>query len=171
MQLLLNTIMLEPNRWTGDRSLTCPLTDLLKPVAEAGFRDLEIWQYHVSRLDRGELDTLMTAMDEVGLRCAALGAYPSLHVTGSEWEEMDAELGKLVDFGGVLGIEAFKIFPGSLGSEKADGVQRSLTVERIRILAERLAERGVALTMETHGNTLCDTLDSTLRLLGEVWAA
>ena len=35
--MLLNTIMLEPNRWTGDHILSWPLIDLLKPVAEAGF--------------------------------------------------------------------------------------------------------------------------------------
>jgi len=39
MQLLLNTIMLEVNRWTADHQLTRPLVDLLEPVKKAGFGD------------------------------------------------------------------------------------------------------------------------------------
>ena len=36
MQLLFNTIMLEPSRWTADHALTAPLTALLDPVRQAG---------------------------------------------------------------------------------------------------------------------------------------
>ena len=54
MNLLLNTIMLEVNRWDKDHRLTRPLIELVEPVAAAGFDRLEIWQYHVSDLSSGE---------------------------------------------------------------------------------------------------------------------
>lgn len=168
MQILLNTIMLEPNRWTGDRTLTCPLVDLLRPVAAAGFRELEIWQYHISRLHEEELNALRAGLDELGMHSVALGGYPLFDVTGAEWEVMEAELSRLVDYGAALGVDLFKIFPGRLGSEKLDEAQREQSVNRLRRLAEQLAKRDMVLTLETHGNTLCDTLDSTLRLLDEL---
>ncbi len=170
MQMLLNTIMLEPNRWTGDHILSWPLIDLLKPVAEAGFGELEIWQYHISRLHRQELDALRERLDELRLGSVAIGGYPKFHLTGGEGEAMEAELDRLVEYGVVLGVDLFKIFPGSLGSEKLDEAQRELSVNRILRLAEQLAMRDIVLTMETHGNTLCDTLESTLRLLEELSA-
>ena len=45
MDLLFNTIMLEPNRWTPEHTLNWPLTDLLGPIDEAGFKKLELWAY------------------------------------------------------------------------------------------------------------------------------
>ncbi len=42
MRLLLNTIMLEVNRWTADKALTQPLAALLPAIRAAGVGDLEI---------------------------------------------------------------------------------------------------------------------------------
>ena len=168
MQLLLNTIMLEPNRFTGDHILTSPLVDLLEPVAQAGFNDLEIWQYHISGLTEADLEALVKRLGDLGLHSLALGAYPSLHVEGDEWLVVEADLRRLIDWGAALGVHAFKIFPGSLGSLSVEAATRELSVGRIRELAHALADRGMILTMETHGNTLCDTLDSTLQLLDEL---
>ena len=170
MQILLNTIMLEPNRWTGDHVLSCPLIDLLDPVAAAGFRELEIWQYHISRLRGNELEALRQKLDDLDMRAVAMGGYPQFHLTGGAGETMQAQLDRLVEYGAVLGVEVFKVFPGNIGSGKLDETQRKLSVNRLGRLAEELAKRDVVLTMETHGNTLCDTLDSTLRLLDELAA-
>jgi len=49
MRLLFNTIMLEINRWTKDKILTRPLSELLPALKKAEFTTLEIWQYHISR--------------------------------------------------------------------------------------------------------------------------
>jgi sugar phosphate isomerase/epimerase len=91
----------------------------LKPVAEAGFRDLEIWQYHISRLHGRELGALRERLDELRIRSVVLGGYPQLHLTGGAGEAMEAELDSLVEYGAVLGVELFKIFPGSIGSREA----------------------------------------------------
>ena len=168
MQILLNTIMLEPNRWTGDHTLTCPLIDLLKPVAAAGFHELEIWQYHISRLHAKELDALKEGLDGLGMRSVALGGYTQLHLTGADGEVMETQLATLVEYGAILGVKTFKIFPGSLGSDKLDETQRHLSVGRIQRLAEQLVKRDMALTLETHGNTLCDSLESAIRLLDDL---
>ena len=75
--------MLEVNRWTADKILTQPLADLLPSLQTAGFDTLEIWQYHISRLDDGEFADLKVRLDEHALQTVALGAYPLLHLDGS----------------------------------------------------------------------------------------
>ncbi|MFC1525297.1 sugar phosphate isomerase/epimerase family protein [Candidatus Latescibacterota bacterium] len=170
MRLLFNTIMLEPNRWTADHALTYPLTQLLDPIRGAGFEELEIWQYHLSGLDRKGVAKVAEAISQSGLRASALGAYPLLHVSETEWEAAREQLERLIEYGTELGIEALKIFPGRVASADADADTWSVSVERLQWLARELAARGVLLTMETHGNTLCDTLGSARRLLEELGA-
>lgn len=168
MRLLFNTIMVEPNRWTPDHVLTRPLADVLPAVRAAGFAELEIWQYHISELDRTGVEHLADAFEISELSAAALGAYPQFHLEGAAWEQMQSQLLRLVEHGRQLGIEALKVFPGRVGSADADEALWRITVDRLKWLAGQLAETGALLTMETHGNTLCDTLDSTRRLLGDL---
>ena len=168
MQLLFNTIMLELNRWTAPGRLTRPLDDLLGPIRRAGFADLEIWQYHISGLSRSGLEDVAERIRDLDMRASAAGAYPRLHLAGSEAREEQRLLDCLVDYADLLGCRTFKIFPGRVASADADAGVRRLSLERIRRLADRLGERGIALTLETHGGTLCDTLDATCRLLEEL---
>ena len=168
MQLLFNTIMLEPNRWTAPGRLRQPLDVLLEPIRGAGFCDLEIWQYHISGLCRSGVESLAGRMRDLDMRASAAGAYPRLHLSGSEAREEQRLLDCLVDYAALLSCRTFKIFPGRIASADADARVRRLSLERIRRLADGLGERGVALTLETHGGTLCDSLDSTCRLLEEL---
>ena len=168
MRLLLNTIMLEVNRWTKDKTLTRPLAALLAPIAAAGFSELEIWQYHISRLTRDEVTALKDQLDDLELQTVALGAYPLLHLEGAEAEEEEADLDQLVDYAEILGATTFKIFPGRLASADTDKASWQRSTDRLRNLAARLAQSGMDLTLETHGNTLCDTQESTQRLLADL---
>lgn len=168
MDLLLNTILLEPNRWTADKELTWPLVDLLDPVAAAGFTDLELWGYHVDRLDDAGIEGLRQGLAERSQRALAVGAYPAFHLDGAEDEAEVARLERVVGVSATLGARLFKIFPGRVGSAQADDAIRRRSVERLRALADRTAQAGMRLTLETHGNTLCDTLDSTQRLFDEL---
>jgi sugar phosphate isomerase/epimerase len=114
------------------------------------------------------IDALCEAVAREGLRATAVGAYPVLHGDGAEWQLVRGQLEQLIDCGARLGMEALKIFPGRVASAEADEGVWARSVERLQWLARELAGRQALLTMETHGNTLCDTLDSSLRLLGEL---
>lgn len=168
MQLLLNTIMLEPNRWTAGHTLSRPLADLLQPMAAAGFSELEVWGYHLDRLSEVEVDHLSGALRTRAMRVVAVGAYPSFHLEGAGDEEQRRRLERLVAAAVRLGASVFKIFPGSVGSAQVDEAVWRRSVERIRRLARRTGEAGLALTLETHGGTLCDTLEGTRRLLDQL---
>lgn len=168
MQLLLNTIMLEPNRWTADHALTRPLADLLDPIAAAGFRELEVWGYHLDRLSEAEVEHLAGALQARGMRAVGVGAYPSFHLEGAEDDEQRRTLDRLLAAAGRLGASVFKIFPGRVASADAGETVWGRSVEGMRRLAGRTGEAGLLLTLETHGGTLCDTLDGTRRLLDQL---
>ena len=168
MQLLLNTIMLEPNRWTAEHALTWPLVDLLDPMAAAGFRDLEVWGYHLDRLSEAGVEQLAGALEARGMRAVGVGAYPAFHLEGAQDEEERRSLEQLVGAAVRLGASVFKIFPGRVASAEADETVWRRSVEGMRRLAGRAAEAGMLLTLETHGGTLCDTLDGTRRLLEQL---
>ena len=78
--------MLEVNRWTADRAVTQPLADLLPDLQAAGFDALEIWQYHISRLD-----------DDDGVRKGGLYAIP-LHELMAPGPDAEFLLGQQEDF-------------------------------------------------------------------------
>ncbi len=168
MQLLLNTIMLEPNRWTADHALTRPLADLLDPMAAAGFRELEVWGYHLDRLSEAEVEHLAESLQVRGMRAVGVGAYPSFHREGAEDDEQRGALDQLLAAVVRLGASVFKIFPGRVASADADDAVWRRSVEGMRRLAARTGEAGLLLTLETHGGTLCDTLDGTRRLLDQL---
>ena len=168
MQLLLNTIMLEPNRWTAGHALTWPLVDLLDPMAAAGFRDLEVWGYHLDRLSEAGVEQLAAGLEARGMRAVGVGAYPAFHLEGAEDEEERRSLEQLVGAAVRLGASVFKIFPGRVASAEAGEALWRRSVEGMRQLAGRTAEAGMLLTLETHGGTLCDTLDGTRRLLEQL---
>ena len=168
MQLLLNTIMLEPNRWTAEHALTRPLVDLLDPIAAAGFRDLEVWGYHLDRLSAAEVEHLAEALQARGMRAVGVGAYPSFHLEGGEDEEQRRTLDQLLAAAVRLGASVFKIFPGRVASADAGEAVWRRSVEDMRRLAGRTGEADMLLTLETHGGTLCDTLDGTRRLLDQL---
>jgi len=168
MQILLNTIMLEVNRWTPDHRLTRPLMDLLDPVREASFDALELWQYHISALEPDEVERLAQKLRSLDMRALALGAYPAFHLKGTEAAEMEAGLDRLLSYAVTLGVTTFKIFPGRIASAETDARTWDCSVRRIAELAAKLAARGMTLSMETHGNTLCDTLESVQHLLADL---
>ena len=168
MQILLNTILIEPNRWVQDKTPHRPLSEHLPALERAGFQALEIWQYHVSKLDARGLARLSTHLNACALRPVALGAYPFLHLDGPEGDEAMVQLGRTVAYASHLKSEIFKIFPGRVASQQLDAAARARSVKHLRQLARQLAERSMHLTLETHGNTLCDTQQSTLRLFDEL---
>ena len=165
---LLNTIMLEPNRWTAEKRLSWPLIDLLEPVQLAGFHQIEIWQYHISDLNDGEVEDLRARQEQLGMQTIAVGAYPQFHHQDGEAETYAAELERTVEVSAAMGANVFKIFPGRVASADADAGVRERTLQRLRALAGNVSEHGMILTLETHGGTLCDTPASTHQLLAEL---
>ena len=103
MDLLFNTIMLEPNRWTPDHTLSWPRVDLLDSIDEAGFKDLELWGYHVDRIDDSETTILAEGLEARSMQALGVGAYPSFHKEGAEDETEMAQIEGVASVSAALG--------------------------------------------------------------------
>ena len=77
--LLLNTLALDPNRWTPEKIAYYPLDALLMPIAEAGFHGVELWQYHVSREREAGVRRLRAQAEALGLE-ELIDPEATLHV-------------------------------------------------------------------------------------------
>ncbi len=168
MQFLFNTIMLEINRWTEHHTITKHLIDLLPNLYKANFKKLEIWQYHLSSISLNRIKQLKDKMDSFNITAPVVGVYTILHADGQEAKKMDSLINHMVDAATILNANIIKILPGNIASSKLDIQTRKLSVERIKKIAYKIAEKGMQLSLETHPNTLCDTKHSTLTLMYEL---
>jgi sugar phosphate isomerase/epimerase len=170
-RLLLNTVALEPNRWTQEKLAHFRLHDLLEPIVRSGFRSAEVWQYHLSREPETEIHSLRTAAEAVGIRLPVVGAYPVLHLTGDAGRNALNDAQRLIRYAAVLGAEAVKIFVGNTASAVLSPEEYERSIAALRSLAEIAADNGLMLIGETHEETLFDTVAMCRRVLGDVGAS
>ena len=168
MQILFNTIMLEINRWTEHHKITIPLIDMLEMLKTAKFNDLEVWQYHLSSLSKDDIKLFAEKLQELEMSAPVVSAYVSLHQKGTQAEEMDNLIDHMIWSSAVLGSKILKIIPGNLASRKVDSEIWDLSVKRLKELSLKLADKDMALSLETHANSLCDTEESVMRLMNDL---
>jgi sugar phosphate isomerase/epimerase len=170
-RLLLNTVALEPNRWTPEKVAHFRLHQLLEPIARFGFGAAEVWQYHISREPEAEIRSLRVAADAVGLQLPVVGFYPVLHLTGNAAGEMFEDAQRVFRAAAILGAEAVKIFVGNSASAVLSQQEFRQSVTALRTLAEIAGRNGLMLIGETHEETLFDTVDTCRRVLGDIGAS
>jgi len=171
MQLAMNTIAFEPNRWKPDKSLARPLEPILDAVIRAGYSACEIWQYHITNRPTSDVQPLAARAREAGLSIPAIGAYPALHLNGAERQaEMDL-FKRVIDACAVLGAKTIKIFCGRIASSEITRDVRAVCLAFLREIVDRAGDRGVTITAETHARTLADSVAACETLLGDIAAA
>lgn len=169
-QLLLNTIALDPNRWTPEKVAYFDLVDLLPAIAEDGFDALEVWQYHLSRLTDEQVARLGKRARALGIAFPVVGLYPALHLKGDECEREWREVEALIARSAMLGARVVKMFAGRLGSDEADDAAFARSIAFAQKMAKAAEAHGMMLTAETHPDTLCDSIPATRRFLDAVAA-
>ncbi|MCA4131882.1 sugar phosphate isomerase/epimerase [Arthrobacter sp. M4] len=132
--------------------------EVLAAAVRAGLDGVE-WGGDVHCPDAPAAAHVRTATASVGLRTLSLGSY-----FGAESEDFLPVLETAV----ALGAPRIRVWAGSRGSESTEPAARARLSRRLRKAADEAADAGVAVALEYHGNTLTDTLDSTLALLEEV---
>ncbi|MDB5327011.1 MAG: sugar phosphate isomerase [Phycisphaerales bacterium] len=91
----------------------------------------------------------------------AVSAYGSYYRAGGAPGDFDAVLASAV----ALGAPTIRIWAGHLGSEAADEAHVANVVADIARVCDLAAANGLTITLEYHGGTLTDSLESTLSLL------
>lgn len=166
--LVLNSIALDPHRWTKEKIPFHKLEQLLAPIAHAGFRSIEVWQHHISEEAESQINAIREAGASLGLSFPVVGLYPQLHVGGEEGRRESERINRLLRYAKMLGAGVVKIFVGSRDSAIITPGEYELSVEAMKQMASRAEALDLTITGETHPNTLFDTVGSCRRFMQDV---
>lgn len=137
--------------------------DIVVLVKKSGLNGIE-WggDIHVphGNLPRAAEVAAMTA--DAGLRVSSYGSY---YRAGEPEEE--SPFGSVLDTAAALGAPVIRIWAGTKGSAEAEADYRERVTERCREISELARQAGIGLACEYHGDTLTDSCDSALKLIGE----
>jgi sugar phosphate isomerase/epimerase len=165
IHILLNSIALDPNRWTTDKIPYIRLLDLIEPIAEAGFRYVELWQQHFLLEDIETVMGIKDVGDALGVEFPIVGAYPKLHLDGRDQEQELEKYMQIVERAKILGSNVIKIFVGTKGREDLDKVEYESSVAFLGNLVARAGEHDLQVTGEMHRKTLFESISSTQQLV------
>ena len=168
MEILLNSIALEPNRWTKDKVPRFRLEELLGPVADAGFTAVEVWQNHAALLDASALRSLRSRADTLDVTFPIVGMYPQFHLEGKEREAQLRHWDEMAKVMEALDARILKLMPGCVASADMTPEVWDRSVEFVREALERTAHTGCLVPFETHGHTVADNPDALLRFFDDV---
>ena len=160
MKLFFHTIALEPARWTPRRT-SFRLIELLRPIAESGFNQLEIYEPHLND------DCIETrdCLDQHQLQAPILSSYINLNPAVTSDAELSAGIEVLKERIQFFGFKTLRLFPGVMMSPE-DTVGIHQFMERLRALAQQLPQ--IEMLIETHDHSLADDFHLPVRIVEEI---
>jgi sugar phosphate isomerase/epimerase len=147
----INTIILERNRWSGDRVPSYLVGDWLGRFADAGFDGIELWQNHALMADEQELSRLAAADPPVRV----FNGYAKFVDSGVEHRRRADELAVR------LGADAIKF---NLNNDRGAWDSQLAHVRQWR---DELDE-SVTLLCECHPNTLLEEPSAARRFFDQL---
>ena len=138
-KIYIGSILLEMNRWTKDKQPTYRVSDWTGRFAEAGFDGMELWQWHATRCDAGEVAALSAAPCPVTI----FNSYASFDAAGAADRRQAAELTR------TFGAPGVKFNVGAEPAERDEYI-RSLRQWRT------LFDDSVTLLCECHPGTIIE---------------
>lgn len=139
--------------------------DIVEYAIAEQFAGIELWGAHAHALYNGADEQLWTTIQKMrqhGIDFTMLSDYFDLY------SDETAKVAKTIELCQVFGITRVRTFAGQTASKRCNEQERAHMVERLRALCEQFAPYDIDVLIETHPNTLADTLPSTLQLLEEV---
>ena len=140
------------------------LEQIVQWAAKHEFQGIELWGVHGKNL-RDFPQYHRQWLTAKNLKVSMISDYLPLGGDEARAIEKMRELCQLARF---WGAKKIRTFAGDQASATIRHSERSRWSERLKILCDIAAEYGLYLLVETHPDTLADTLTSTLRLLQEV---
>lgn len=146
-----------------------PIEEAIDRIVAGGFREIEIWHAHVQEKTDEELARLAALRAERGLTFTVLSPYLTFTRGPERVFESLKTAEKVLSSAKILGIKKIRTFvdigPDGLPSAKADESAWKAAISGLRELCAM--DPAVEFVVETHKNTLADTLPSVKRLLEE----
>jgi sugar phosphate isomerase/epimerase len=162
MNILFHTIAIEPARWTPQR-VSRPLTGLLPHIANAGFRDIEIYEPHLTAETVSQ--EIKDALAANSLTPVILSSYLNLDpakTPDAEAEEKGAQIAERIAF---YGFKKLRLFPGA-GMNPADNAGIEIFKARVQRLAALIPDTEILL--ETHDGSLADDPAVVVRIVKDL---
>jgi len=167
MQILLNTIMLEPRRWSLPKSVTIPLIKLLPDIKEAGFNELEIWGYHIWNRNEKEISSLIEKLKLINITVPSIGSYLTQQ-EGSERGEILNVAKRYFYLCEKFESKRLRIFYGNKNFEES----RQDYLEYIDKVFEEILkmgqDKGIIVMPEMHQGTVIGSIEGLKRAI-EKW--
>ena len=141
------------------------VSEVIELVVKSGTKAIE-WggDVHVPHGDIKTACEVCKMMTDAGLVTASYGSY---YILGKS-EDDGLRFEKVLESAIALGADTIRIWPGNVGSDKADKEYRVKVADESRRIAEMAAGENMLIAYELHPNTLTDTTDSALDLLEAV---
>lgn len=136
--------------------------EIIRRCADAGLECIE-WggDVHVPHGNLERAREVRDATRDAGLSVSAYGSYFRLGM------QHDFSMEQVVETAAELGAPLIRVWAGRIDSVDATPeIWAAVVAEALR-MADLAAAHGIHIAYESHGNTLTDTLPSTLRLLKE----
>jgi len=167
MEILLNTIMLEPKRWNSPKFITIPLIELLPDIKKAGFDELEIWGYHIWNMDEGELSSLSEELRAKNMIVPSIGSY-LIGQGGSRRENILNVANKYFSICEKLGSRKLRIFYGDKDFEKSSQGYLQFIDEVFEEIFKIGQDKGIQVIPEMHKRTVIGSIKGLKRAI-EKW--
>ena len=108
--------------------------------------------------------------EEKGMQCISLGSYYQCDEGGPGEGpfRFDHGAGAVLDSAKALGVPAIRIWAGRMGSASASPEYREEVARCMRTFCDQEKALGMTVHLEFHPNTLTDTVESALALIGTV---
>ncbi|VXC50106.1 3-dehydroshikimate dehydratase [Bacillus mycoides] len=145
-------------------------TDIIQFAYENGFEGIELWGTHAQNLYMQERETTEREIDylkDKNLEVTMISDYLDISLLADFQKTME-KCEQLVTLANWFNTNKIRTFAGQKGSEDFSEQERKEYVKRIRMICDLFAPHNMYILLETHPNTLTDTLPSTLKLLEEV---
>ncbi|MFE6137227.1 sugar phosphate isomerase/epimerase family protein [Bacillus sp. NPDC057893] len=145
-------------------------TDIVQFAYENGFEGIELWGTHAQNLYMQERETTERELDflkDKNLEVTMISDYLDISLL-ADFQKTLEKCEQLVTLANWFNTNKIRTFAGQKGSEDFSEQERKEYVKRIRMICDLFAQHNMYILLETHPNTLTDTLPSTLKLLEEV---
>jgi sugar phosphate isomerase/epimerase len=135
--------------------------EVIKIAIRAGLHGIE-WggDVHVPHGDVAAARQVRKLTEDAGLRVLAYGSYFRCKPVEDFQPVLDAAI--------ALGAPLIRVWAGDRASAQADDTWRDAVIAQSQHAVALAQQAGIAVAYEFHGNTLTDTLPSTLQLLQAV---
>lgn len=137
----------------------------ISQLAHLEYDGLELWDQYLQKADIPRLENRLSINN---IKVSQLCPYFNFTGTKKERENSIDIAERYIKLANILDCNLIRVFTGSVGSKESTKEQWKMAVEGLKETCDLGKDDGIYFVLETHPNSLMDTSDSTLKLLGDI---